>query len=45
MNYASLNEVYDTKTLKQRENSYDNIIKNLLNSQNSEPSLDVNQVH
>lgn len=38
MNYASLSEIYDKPTMTQRQNSYDYIIKNLVQTQTSEPS-------
>jgi len=36
MNYASLSEIYDSPLLKERENKYNNIIKNLISSNQSE---------
>ena len=38
MNFASLSEIYDQPVLKERQNSYDYIIKNLVQSHKSEPN-------
>jgi len=41
MNYASISEIYDQPVLQQRQNSYDYIIKNLVQTQKSEPSRNI----
>lgn len=41
MNYASISEIYNQPTLSERKNSYDYIIKNLTNTQKSEPSKNI----
>ena len=41
MNYASLDEIYDNKPFKTRQNNYDDIIKNILKTQKTTESKNI----